>query len=84
MKPDGSIEKYKARLAPKGFLQKPRRDYQEVFSPMARIETIKLVVAIATNENWNTNQLDVKSAFLNGPLKEEVYVNQPQGLVVPG
>ena len=79
LKPDGSIGKYKARLVARGFLQKPGLDYFEVFAPVARHETIRLVIAIAANRNWPLMHLDVKSAFLNGPLQEEVYVSQPPG-----
>jgi hypothetical protein len=81
LKPDGSIGKYKARLVAKGFLQKPGLDYFEVFAPVARHETIKLVIALAANRGWSLMHLDVKSAFLNGPLQEEVYVSQPPGFV---
>ena len=65
-------------------MQNARIDYGEVYAPVARIETVIFVVAIATNANWSMHQLDVKSAFLNGPLEEEVYVSQPQGFVVKG
>ena len=78
---DGEIVRHKARLVAKGFLQKAGIDYGEVYAPVARIETIRLVVALATNEEWSLHQLDVKSAFLNGPLEEEVYVQQPIGFV---
>ena len=84
LNPDGSIAKYKARLVARGFLQKAGLDYSEVFAPVARIETIRLVVAIASARKWPLFQLDVKSAFLNGPLEEEVYVSQPPGFVVKG
>ncbi|KAK2403406.1 putative mitochondrial protein [Trifolium repens] len=83
-KPDGSIAKYKARLVAKGFLQKQGIDYTEVFAPVARLETVRLVIAIANHLNWDFVQLDVKSAFLNGKLEEEVYVEQPQGFTVTG
>ncbi|RDX81584.1 Copia protein, partial [Mucuna pruriens] len=66
--------KEQARLVAKDFLQKVGIDYGEVYAPVARIETIRLVVAITTNASWSMHQLDVKSAFLNGPL-EEVYVD---------
>ncbi|KAK2372692.1 putative mitochondrial protein [Trifolium repens] len=79
LKPDGSIGKHKARLVARGFLQKPGLDYSEVFAPVARHETIRLVIAIAANRSWPLMHLDVKSAFLNGPLQEEVYVSQPPG-----
>ncbi|WJX39555.1 DNA helicase [Trifolium repens] len=84
MKPIGEIAKYKARLVAKGFLQKHGLDFNEVFAPVARIETIRLVVAIATYKSWSMHQLDVKSAFLNGPLDEEVYVKQPPGFEIIG
>jgi hypothetical protein len=74
LKPDGSIGKHKARLVARGFLQKPGLDYFEVFAPVARHETIRLVIALAANRGWSLMHLDVKSAFLNGPLQEEVYV----------
>ena len=68
LKPDGSIGKHKARLVARGFLQKPGLDYFEVFAPVARHETIRLVIAIAANRNWPMMHLDIKYAFLNGPL----------------
>ena len=74
-KSSGSIGKHKAKLVARGFLQKPGMDYFEVFEPVARHETIRLVIAIAANKNWPLMHLDVKSAFLNGPLQEEVYVS---------
>ncbi|XP_050889352.1 secreted RxLR effector protein 161-like [Lathyrus oleraceus] len=65
----------------KGFIQKPRLDYLHVFAPAARHEIIKLVIAIIGNRNWPLMHLDVKYAFLNGPLQENVYVSQPPGFV---
>ncbi|KAK2438086.1 putative mitochondrial protein [Trifolium repens] len=82
--PDGSISKYKARLVAKGFLQKPGIDFTEIFAPVARIETVRLVVAIAYHFDWEIAQLDVKSAFLNDKLEEEVYIEQPQGFIAKG
>ena len=78
-KSSGSIGKHKAKLVARGFLQKPGLDYFEVFTPVARHETIRLVIAIAANKNWPLMHLDVKSSFLNGPLQEELYVSQPPG-----
>jgi hypothetical protein len=75
--PDGSIAKYKARLVAKGFLQKHGIDFTEIFALVARLETVRLVVAIANHFDWEFVQLDVKSAFLNGTLEEEVYIEQP-------
>nr|KYP68042.1 Retrovirus-related Pol polyprotein from transposon TNT 1-94 [Cajanus cajan] len=82
--PGGRIVKYKARLVVRGFLQRPDIDYKEVFAPVARIETIRTVVAIASSRGWTLHQLDIKSAFLNGPLEEEVYVLQPPGFIIEG
>jgi hypothetical protein len=81
---DGSIAKHKARLVTKGFLQKEGIDYTEIFAPVARLETVRLVVSVAYQFSWPIVQLDVKSAFLNGSLEEEVYVEQPQGFRVKG
>lgn len=67
-KPDGSVAKLKARLVAKGFLQKPGVDFTEVFAPVARLETVRLVAAVANMKGWSICQMDVKSAFLNGPL----------------
>ncbi|GAU32293.1 hypothetical protein TSUD_63100 [Trifolium subterraneum] len=80
--PDGGIVKHKARLVARGFLQQQGIDYNEVYAPVARMETIRLVIAIASSMNWSPSHMDVKSAFLNGPLEEEVYVSQPPGFEV--
>ena len=81
---DGSINKYKARLVAKGYVQRHGIDYDEVFAPVARIETIRLVIAIAAANGWEIHHLDVKTAFLHGELKEEVYVSQPEGFEIKG
>ena len=81
---DGSISKFKARLVAKGYVQRHGVDYDEVFAPVARIETIRLVIAIAASNGWEIHHLDVKTAFLHGELKEDVYVTQPEGFVVAG
>ncbi|KAI5323607.1 hypothetical protein L3X38_032679 [Prunus dulcis] len=81
---DGSVQKNKARLVAKGYSQKPGVDYNETFVPVARLDTIRTLIALAAQKSWQLYQLDVKSAFLNGILKEEVYVDQPEGLVVKG
>lgn len=62
-------------------MQRQGMDYTEVYSPVARIETIRMVVAVAVYNHWKILQLDVKSAFLNGPIEEEVYVRQPPGFM---
>jgi transposase InsO family protein len=84
LNPDGTISKHKARLVARGFLQKHGIDYNEVFAPVARIETVRLVVALACKNKWLLYHLDVKSAFLNGPLEEEVFVSQPPGFEIKG
>nr|GEV59768.1 zinc finger, CCHC-type [Tanacetum cinerariifolium] len=76
-----NIIKHKARLVAKGYIQEHGIDFEEVFAPVARMETIRLLLAIAANNKWEVHHLDVKSAFLRGDLKEEVYVTQPEGFV---
>ncbi|XP_068338928.1 uncharacterized protein [Pyrus communis] len=74
---DGSVLKNKARLIAKGYTQKPGLDYNETYAPVARLDTIRTLIALAAQKSWKLYQLDVKSAFLNGVLQEEVYVEQP-------
>ncbi|KAI5342994.1 hypothetical protein L3X38_010870 [Prunus dulcis] len=81
---DGSVQKSKARLVPKGYSQKPGIDFNETFAPVARLDTVRTLVAVAAQSNWSMFQLDVKSTFLNGVLNEEVYVDQPSGFVIQG
>ena len=76
---NGEIDKHKARLVAKGYAQKYGVDYNEVFAPVARLDTIRLVLALAAQRGWTVYQLDVKSAFLHGVLNEEVFVEQPCG-----
>ncbi|KAB2608123.1 retrovirus-related Pol polyprotein from transposon TNT 1-94 [Pyrus ussuriensis x Pyrus communis] len=68
---DGSVLKNKARLVAKGYAQKPGLDYNETYAPVARLDTIRTLVALAAYKSWKLYQLDVKSAFLNGVLEEE-------------
>ncbi|GAU49301.1 hypothetical protein TSUD_367130 [Trifolium subterraneum] len=82
MNSKGEITRHKARLVAKGFLQREGIDYGEVIAPVTRMETIRLVTAIANMNDWPMYQMDVKSAFLNGPIEEEVFVTQPPGYVV--
>ena len=81
---DGSINKYKARLVAKGYVQKYGVDFEEVFAPVARIETMRLLVNLAASNGWEIHHLDVKTAFLHGELKETVYVTQPEGFKEKG
>jgi hypothetical protein len=81
---DGEVVKYKVRLVAKGYVQKFGIDFEEVFAPVARLDTVRLLLAFAANLGWKVHHLDVKSAFLHGDLEEEVYVPQPEGFVVRG
>ncbi|KAD6795740.1 hypothetical protein E3N88_06636 [Mikania micrantha] len=80
----GVITKHKARLVAKGYIQQHGRDFDEVFAPVARLETVRLIIALAAQRGWEVHHLDVKSAFLHGELKEEVFVCQPEGFTVKG
>nr|GEY98526.1 retrovirus-related Pol polyprotein from transposon TNT 1-94 [Tanacetum cinerariifolium] len=73
----------KARLVAKGYRQEEGIDFEESFAPVARIEAIRIFIANAASRNMPIYQMDVKTAFLNGELKEEVYVSQPEGFVDP-
>lgn len=77
--PDGSICKHKARLVVKGYAQQYGVDYQETFVLVASYDTIKLLLASTVLNSWQIHQLDVKLAFLNGFLDEEIFVEQPDG-----
>ena len=71
---NGSIERYKAHLVEKGFTQEYGIDYEKTFTPVACISSIRALLAVATASKWDLFQIDVKSAFLNGDLSEEVYM----------
>jgi hypothetical protein len=73
---DGSIEKHKARFVARGFSQVEGVDYDETFAPVARYTSIQSIIAIATEMGWRIHQMDVKTAFLNGFIEEEVYIKQ--------
>nr|GEZ94362.1 retrovirus-related Pol polyprotein from transposon TNT 1-94 [Tanacetum cinerariifolium] len=79
----GDVLKNKARLVAKGYRQEEYIDFEESFAPVARIEVIRIFIANAASRNMTAYQMDVKTAFLNGDLKEEVYVSQPEGFVDP-
>ena len=79
---DGSIERYKAHLVAKGFTQEYVIDYEEIFAPIARILSIRALLAVAAASKCDFFQMDVKNAFLNGDLSEKVYMQPPLGLSV--
>jgi hypothetical protein len=79
--PAGNVLKHKARLVAKGYAQRQGIDFDEVFAPVARLETVRLLLAVAAHRSWTVHHMDVKSAFLNGDLAEEVYVHQPAGFI---
>ncbi|GJS53868.1 retrovirus-related pol polyprotein from transposon TNT 1-94, partial [Tanacetum coccineum] len=80
---DQTIIRNKARLVAKGYAQEEGIDFEESFAPVARLEAVRIFVAYAAHKSFPIHQMDVKTAFLNGPLKEEVYVTQPDGFVDP-
>ena len=81
---DGTILKLKAILVAKGYSQIEGIDYEENISPVAKLNTIRMLIALATKKQWMIHQLDVKSAFLDGELKEEVYLEKPKWFVQKG
>ncbi|GKB97781.1 retrovirus-related pol polyprotein from transposon TNT 1-94 [Tanacetum coccineum] len=80
---DQTVIRNKARLVAKGYAQEEGIDFEESFAPVARLEAVRIFVAYAAHKFFPIYQMDVKTAFLNGPLKEEVYVAQPEGFVDP-
>ena len=76
---DGTVERYKASLVANGFTQTHKIDYQETFSPVAKINSIRVLLSLVVNANWPLYQLDVKSTFLDVDLEEEVFMSLPLG-----
>ncbi|WVZ53348.1 LOW QUALITY PROTEIN: hypothetical protein U9M48_004308 [Paspalum notatum var. saurae] len=80
----GEVVKHKARLIAKGYVQRQGIDFEEVFAPIARMESVRVVLAVAAHRGWSVHHMDVKSTFLNGELVEEVYVARPPGFTATG
>lgn len=78
---DGAPDRYKARLVARGFTQRYGYDYAETYAPVARMDTVRAVLSVANQERLQVHQLDVKTAFLNGTIQEEIYMVPPEGLV---
>ncbi|RDX65213.1 hypothetical protein CR513_56143, partial [Mucuna pruriens] len=78
-KSDGTLERYKARLVAKGYTQTYEIDYEEIFSPVAKMNTVSVIISLVAHFGWNLQQFDVKNVFLHGDLEEEVYMEIPPG-----
>ena len=81
---DGVVERYKARIVAQGYCQKYGVDYDETFCPVVRFESVRTVIALAVQYGLKLHQMDVSAAFLNGDLKEDVYMTQPESFVIKG
>lgn len=77
---DGKPVRYKARLVAKGFMQRKHIDYEETFAPVAKLTTIRTILAVANTRDLEIHQMDVRTAFLNGKLTETVYMEVPEGV----
>jgi hypothetical protein len=84
LRPDGTIERYKARLVAKCYTQKEGEDFFDTYSPIARLTRIRVLFSLAAFYSLTIHQIDVKTTFLNGELEEEIYMDQPDGFIANG
>jgi hypothetical protein len=84
LRPDGTIEKYKARLMAKGYTQKEGKDYFDTYLPVARLTTTRVLLFLAVSHGLLVHQMDVKIVFLNRDLEEEIYMDLSDGFVANG
>jgi hypothetical protein len=82
LRPDGTIDKYKTRIVAKDYTQKEGGDFFDTYSPVVRLTIIRVLLSLAASHGLLVHQMDVKTAFLNGELEEEIYMTQPDGSVV--
>jgi hypothetical protein len=80
----GAVVKHKARLVARGFVQREGVDFEEVFAPVAHMESVRLLLVLVAAKDWPVHHFDVKSAFLNGDLAETIFIKQPPGVIVKG
>jgi len=78
---NGSMSRYKTRLVAKGYAQTYGIDYEETYSPVAKMTIVRVIITMAATKGWSLRQMDVKNVFLHGDLREEVYMEQPPGYV---
>ena len=81
--PTGETEKHKARIIGKGFTQIEGLDYDKTFAPVAKFASLRTILAIAAELDFEVHQMDVKSTYLNGKLREEIFMEAPQGFDIP-
>ena len=81
---EGKVDKYKARLVAKGYSQVPGIDFGNIFSPVAKVTSIRLLLSVAATFDFEVEQMDVKTTFLHRDLEEEIYMKQPKGFSVKG
>jgi hypothetical protein len=81
---NGKVVKFKARIVAKGFSQTPGVDYDDIYSPVLKKKSVRILIALAVENEWVINHLDVNSAYLKSPIHDEVYVEQPEGYLEQG